>query len=91
MHPMTIIANGGCGHFRVIHAPSRERPLLAEGSRSAKINEGPFTLEFSLIGKYSQGRLMIACGSCCENNESLLLAHTTLSTKLHEYLTQGNW
>ena len=41
--------------------------------------------------KVTQCRVMIACGSCCENGESLLLAHTTLSTKLHEYLTQSNW
>ena len=39
---------------------------MAEASRSAKINEGPFTLEFSLIEKYSQGRLMI--GSDCSTD-----------------------
>jgi len=42
-----------------VRVKTNDSPLLAEGSRSAKINEGPFTLEFSLIGKYSQGRLMI--------------------------------
>ena len=34
---------------------------------------------------------MIACRSYCENSEGLLLAHTTLSTKLQDYLTQSDW
>jgi len=34
---------------------------------------------------------MIDSGSYCENSESLLLAHPTLSTKIHDHLTQRDW
>ena len=39
-----------------------------------------------MFKKITQSRLMIACRSYCENSESLLLAHTTLSTNLHDRL-----
>ena len=64
---------------------------MVENALSAKINEGPLLRSFSLPEKTAQGQLLIACGSYCENSESLLLAHPTLSTKIHEYLTQRDW
>jgi len=41
--------------------------------------------------KATQGRFLIDYRSYCENSEGLLLTHTTLSAKLHEYLIQRNW
>ena len=50
--------------------------VFAENTLSVKINEGPFTQEFSLIGEDSQGRLLIASRSSYENSERHLLVDT---------------
>ena len=46
--------------------------VFAENTLSVKINEGPFTQKFSLIGEDSQGRLMIASGIEIEIHRCLL-------------------
>ena len=46
--------------------------LLAENTRSAKINEGPFSLVFSLTEKVAQCRLMIDTRSIIEKPGSFI-------------------
>ena len=46
---------------------------------------------FSDIVITHQGRICGDYQSYYDNNEGLLLTHTTLSTKLHECLTQSDW
>ncbi len=41
--------------------------------------------------KATQGRFLIDSRLSIKGNEGLLLAHTTLSAKLHKYLIQRNW
>ena len=50
-----------------------------------------FVQIFSHIVITHQGRICGDYRSYYDNNEGLLLTHTTLFTTLHEYLTQSDW